>query len=182
MIRQLTTLAFALLAISSFAQAPTDHLPKQHQQKISVSNAPVTQAEAYAMFQKVEKAFRAINGISEAGPASTITPSSAPITRDRTIVEMARLYDLVHPKFTIKLRTVLFDPAVFTLHDKTAKAEASKLVAAGCIGKYSQLVAGSGNTMTVGPFGDAVGLFISRIAEFTHVPSSRFSPYLKSGR
>ena len=181
MIRTLTTLAVAFVALNCFAQGPSDHLPKSHG-KIAVSNAPVTSAEAYTMFQKVEKALRAVNEITEVGTPSTIVPSSQPITRERTIIEMGRLYDLVKPKFTIRLRVVSFDPSVFTLKDKTARAEASKLVAAGCIGRYAQLVAGSGPTMQVGPFGDAVGLFISRIAEFTHVPSSRFSPYLKLGR
>ncbi len=182
MIRQLTTIALALLAVYCFAQGAPEHLAKHNQPRIAVSNAPVTQAEAYAMFQRVERAFRNINGITENGPASAFSPSNEPISRDKTVIEMARLYDLVKPKFTIKLRTVKFDPAVFTLHDKTAKAEASKLVAAGCIGKYAQLVAGAGNTMQVGSFGDAVGLFIARIAELTHTPSSRFSPYLKLGR
>lgn len=181
MIRTLSTLAIACFAVCVFAQGPSEHLPQKHA-KVFVSSAPVTCAEAFTMFQKVERALRAVNEITESGPASTIVPSSQPITREKTIIEMARLYELVKPKFTIRLRAISFDPATFTLKDKTARAEASKLVAAGCIGRYSQLVAGSTPTMQVGPFGDAVGLFIARISEFTHVPSSRFSPYLKLGR
>lgn len=178
--RLITLVALGLIPTFGFCQGSQESLNKQPKVKPHVSSTPVTQAEAYEMFQKVEKAFRAVNEVTEKGPATKLTHANTPVTRDQTVIEMGRLFDLVRPKFTLKTTPVTFDPSVFTLHDKTAKIEANKLVGWGCIGRFAPMVAGEGSTMQVSPFGDAVGLFIARIAELTHVPSSRFSPYLKT--
>lgn len=177
----LSILALAAIAAVSVGQGTQDHLKKAPKPQTPVSSGPVTQAEAQAMFLRMERAFRQVNKISDAGPSCAIPKSNSPVTREQTVIEMSRLFDMVRPKFTLKPPMQDFDPSTFTLHDKTAKAAANKLVAWGCIGRFAPLVTGSGTTIPLPIFGDAMGLFIARMAELTHTPSSKFSPYLKVG-
>jgi hypothetical protein len=53
------------------------------------------------------------------------------------------------------------------------------LVRMGAVAKIGPLATGPGNVLTVPEFGDAIGFFLARMAQMTHLPSSKWTPALR---
>jgi hypothetical protein len=145
----------------------------------AVAQGPVTQAEAAAALGKVEKA---IEGVLKSKPAkaSALRKTAQPVSREQVVLEMDRLLEAARPSFRFTPRPAMFDPRQLTIGDD-ARPAAERLVTLGFLPRAGVLAAGTQKTVTLKEFGDELGLFIARIGELTHTPSSKWSPYLQGG-
>jgi hypothetical protein len=64
---------------------------------------------------------------------------------------------------------------------KAQLANLESLIRGGYVGKVSPLATSTEDSMSLLHFGDAVGFFMSRAAEVTHLPSPKWSPNLGAG-
>ncbi len=104
------------------------------------------------------------------------------MSREAVILELDSTFEGIHPQFKFTPPRVGFDPKRFTITTSPEKEKLAKLVGWGAVAKVGPLAAGKSHTLTPQQFGDAVGFFMVRIADLTHVPYSRWTPYLNGGR
>jgi hypothetical protein len=137
---------------------------------------PVTEAEAAAVFRKLEQA---MGTVIKAKPKTetSLKPSPQPVTREQVVREMDRLFEAARPafRFTPRKIPVQLDRLMVA---REAQPAAERLIAWGFVGRTSPMVIGAARPMTVQSFGDELGFFIARLAELTHTPSSKWSPAL----
>lgn len=100
-----------------------------------------------------------------------------PASREEVLDQFARLFRSVSPKFRIKPRPVPF-PAREARIAKRALPTLRTLVEWGCVAPVGPLATGPAATLTLSEYGDALGFFLARLAELTHTPSRKFTPYL----
>lgn len=126
------------------------------------ASAPVTRAEGRAVFLKLQRiADRALGGSRGKGEP-TFVASKEPLTSVLASAEFSRLANRYRGDFK-RL------PA--GLGPKPGVKELRLVSPTGAIGVGKK-------TLTTREFGDAVGYFLVRLADLTHVPSHRFSPNL----
>jgi len=139
----------------------------------------VTRAEASTVFAQARKAIKTAR-IGNTAPKSTIPGDGQPVTRDEVIVEMAKIFEASKKSFKLVPSLISFDPAVLKAGSAAAKGSLSKLVAWGFIAPVGPLATGPKPTLSIREFGDALGFFIARLSDVTHMPSTRWSPYLQA--
>jgi hypothetical protein len=170
-----------LISVVGFSQTQQDH-KLSHRKKPPVASAAsgaVTEAEARAVFAKVARAFRSITDRGIQGPPSAIGNSSMPVTRSLVLQEMNRLYLWTKPYFKFTPKNTYYDPSLFTIHTgNPLRPTLEMLVRQGFVGRVSPLATSNVETLTVPQFGDAVGIFVARTADLTHMPSAKYSPTL----
>lgn len=149
---------------------------------ITITNTPVTEGEAQAVFRKMEKAMKTVLNVSPPSSSALKPNGTGPITRDLVVVEFAKMYDLAKPKFRFMPTPVQFDPKRLTIADAHNRASLEKLIRLGFVAKVGPLAAGTSPTISALDFGDAIGFFMARMAELTHTPSTKWSPYLQKDR
>jgi hypothetical protein len=140
-----------------------------------ISQGPVTEAEAAAAFARFEKVAQTVLKIQMQGP-SLLASSPKLVSRERVVAAMGRIFDSSRRAFRYTPRRMKVDRAKIGLKQNRALGE--KLVAWGFIARVSPIVAGPRDTVTIAEFGDALGLFAARLAELSHTPSMKWSPYL----
>ncbi len=169
------TLMLTLPALGQ--QPPKEGLTRNKVKKVVATSAPVTQAEARAAFVRAERVIRSAVGIGGV-PNTRSAGSKQPVTRAEVVEEFARLYTLVLPKAKITPRPVRFDAARLKIAG-SQREKLIRLVRAGAIAPVGPVAAGPKDTLTVAEFGDALGYFLSRMAEITYLPSRRWTPDLQ---
>lgn len=187
-------LAFSVGAVAQTADRPK---PMKSPKPTITSNAPVTGSEARAVFIRMESVMRTVlkmnasspaashsgavsrSGVASKSGAVSISGGSQPVRRDQIVAEMTRQYDLIRPKVKFTPKAVPFDSGVLNMHPPKQKANLEMLIRLGAIAKVGPLATNRTDTITVPEFGDAVGFFMSRMAEITHQPSSKWSPWLR---
>jgi hypothetical protein len=137
-------------------------------------DSPVTTAEVNATFTRVEKAIATLPGMQSFKPSAR-QGSKGAATRDYIILEMNKLFDRLQPRFKFTPRKVAFDPKRLVVKPATAKT-LHKLIAWGCVARVGPLATGPKPTIGLEQYGDALGLFVNRIADLTHSPDIKFSP------
>lgn len=137
----------------------------------------VTRAEAVAVFDETRKAIRTAH-IGPGGKAS-IPSDGKTVTRDEVIAEMSRILDASKKSIRFVPSFVAFDATVLKTGTPAAKTTLSKLIAWGFVAPVGPLATGPKPTISIQEFGDAIGFFISRMSDITHMPSTRWSPYLQ---
>ncbi|MFN3730160.1 MAG: hypothetical protein ACK4XJ_10645 [Fimbriimonadaceae bacterium] len=142
--------------------------------------SPVTQAEAAKIFGQMELALLRVVGVTPQ-PRKFVLNGDAPITRAMVAQEFHRYFLAAKPKFKITPRPVHFDPNHLRTRNKEGAVEVETLVKWGFIGPVTPVAIGPEDTVDLRIFGDAVGFFLSRLAELTHMPSTKFSPYMMRG-
>jgi len=168
--------ATLMLASLGFSQSQ-DTLKKHTHIPVSAAPGPVTNAEAAATFGRVAGLFRTILHVS-IPPHGRVSSPDAPITRSDVIEELTRYYKYAVPAFTITLKSVKVDYPRLRLDKPALRSDLVLLIEKGCVSKYGVLATGSVKTIGVHDFGDTVGFFLARIAEMTHTPSTKWTPYL----
>jgi hypothetical protein len=143
---------------------------------------PVTRAEARQVVMRMEKLLT--RGLDLKLPAGKLVIPETPgaVTRVEVVKEFNRLFVQYQPSFKFTPPKVKFDKSVITLSDPNAKPALEKLIAWGTVAKIGPIACASVQTLTVHQFGDAVGFYMSRVADLTHLPPSRWTPYLNGGR
>ncbi len=173
----MNTLALAVLLTTTFTG---QGIPKIKHAPVGqdTKQAVVTQAEARSVLLRAEKIFVTVLEISPNSKV-TIPDSSAPVTRGQVINDFNRLFDLGKPKFKFTPNPVVYDAKRLTIKDPKQLASLKKLISYGCIARIGPVAAGSSDSLTVQAFGDSVGFFMARIAQLTHMPSTKWTPGLK---
>ncbi len=142
----------------------------------AAQGALVTQAEGAAVFARTEQAMRTVLEMKAQLPAF---PSGASVLgREQILKRLDEMVMLAEPKFKFTPPKVRFIPSLVTLKSPAARQLAEKLVVLGFVDKAGSLVGSKADGLTVAEFGDAIGYFITRLAEMTHTPTRKFSPYL----
>lgn len=170
---------FALVVLGCLALLGTgfaqDSLKKR---QVAPVTGAVTQAEVSTVFARIERTLFRLTRLNRTVPA--LPKSSAPATRGQILARMVLLVDEVKGEFRFSPKRIPFDAATLTVK-APPRAQVERLIAWGFVAKTSPLVTGTSDTVTPAEFGDAVGLFIARMADLTHTPSSKWSPYMSGG-
>lgn len=143
----------------------------------NVGAQPVTRAEAKKAFTRADAVIRRslfLGGTATSG----VKGETGAITREEVVAELMRLYGVVRPKTTLSPRPVKFDSMRFRI-GPSAKVSLAMLVKIGAVAPFGPLATGPKNSLTVPEFGDALGFFISRMAEITYLPSRKWTPVLQ---
>jgi hypothetical protein len=138
--------------------------------------APVTRAEAAAVFAKARKSINA-SRVAQVSPTSSIPVGNTPVTREEVIAEMSKIFEASKKSVKFMPIPVRYNPAAFKV-GAGVKPALSTLVSWGFVGSVSPLATSPKPGLTVAQFGDALGFFMARISDITHMPSPRWSPYL----
>lgn len=157
------------------AQGGLESLKKRN---VAPANGAVTQTEVALTMRRVETTFFRVTRLNKTLPA--MTASANPAQRGEILTRMVRLVDELRGEFKFTPKRVAFNANSFTVKSP-ARAQVERLVSWGFVAKTSPLVTGTKETLTTAEFGDAIGLYISRLADLTHTPSSKWSPYMSGG-
>jgi hypothetical protein len=141
----------------------------------------VSEAEARTVFTRSEGLIRKVTGSRAIVPPMAIGSSSNPASRKALLMEFVRLYAIAEPKFKLMPPGIAMNLSVIKMSDPTAKTKLVMLVKRGAVANYGSLAAGPNDRLTLQEFGDALGFFLARIAQMTHMPSTRYTPELMGG-
>ncbi len=143
--------------------------------------SPVSEREAAEVFAALENAIRRIVLDQEASVKPSASASSKkPADRLEIIRQMNRLFELSRPEFKFTPRKVVVDPAVLSVPPgEPERPMLEKLIAFACVGKVSAVATNKTASLDLDEFGDAMGILVSRLADLTHTPSSKWSPYMQ---
>jgi hypothetical protein len=172
-------LAVVSLCVAASAQEPKTGLTRSTPKKVAADTAPVSRAEAKRVLQRAEKVLVEALGVSK-GAASKLGSGSKPITREETVTEFRRLYDMVQPAVKLTPRPVRFTESRLKMTG-SARKDLAMLVRMGAVAPYGPVSTGPKSTLSVAEFGDALGFFLARVSEITHMPSRRWTPSLQDG-
>ncbi len=140
------------------------------------ADTPVTRKEAASVFSKMSKILRRVLHISSA--AKEFKSGDGIATRDEVLAQLSSYLDLIRPSFRVTTAPQPFDRSVLTLKSSKSVALAEKLSRAGFLDPYGPLIRSRAIGLTPEEFGDVLSYFLSRVAEATHTPNSKFSPGL----
>lgn len=177
--RFLPVLAVLLVGFSGHAQEKTGLSSPKPKPRTDLSKSILTKKDMAEAVTKIDKAIsKVLNQRPLSLPAET---SAAPATREDVIRIFDRLFEKFKPAFKFTPRFVKYDPAVLTIpKNKPERAMLEKLIRWQFVAKVGPIAAGNKNTLTLEEFGDALGFFTLRVADLTHLPSARWSPYLQT--
>jgi hypothetical protein len=144
----------------------------------SDSSTPLKENELQATIVKYENILRQVLEL----PAAKISPkptTANPVKREMIIAEMSRLFEICRPTFKFTPRFTTYKTETIGLA-KVSKQRANleKLIKWGAVAKTDPFVISKQETVSLALFADAFGLFLIRMADLTHTPSSKWSPYL----
>jgi hypothetical protein len=138
-------------------------------------------SEVNAIFAKYERVMRKVLGL----PGSTAPSQSKdqkPATRAQILTGMNHLFEMCKPEFKITPRDAKYDANTLAVpKGNPQRPVLEKLVKWGFIGKVSPIATSKSDNFSLTEFGDAMGFFLMRMADVTHTPSSKWSPYLQGG-
>lgn len=147
--------------------------------KTDLAKSVLTKKDMVEAVSRIDKAVCKVLRITPLSlPAETSTSTAS---REDVLRVFNSLFEKVRPSFKFTPRFVKYDPAVLTIDKKKPeRAILEKLIRWQFVAKVGPIAAGKKNTLTLEEFGDALGFFTLRIADLTHIPSARWSPYLQS--
>ncbi len=143
-----------------------------------VSDKPVTAREARETFGRMVALLTKVHG-QPLGTGS-IPLADRPVTRTETVAEMARIYRASEPTFRFTPAPTPYDASKFRI-DAMQKTSLGRLVKQGCVAPLGPLATGPGLGLTPKEFGDAVGFFMARLSQVSHMPSPKWTPMLQEG-
>lgn len=178
--RKTALLAMVLLSGVGLTALPMTTSAQESLKRRQVTAVPgaITQSEASIVFSRIERTFFRLSKINRTLPS--LPKSSQAATRSEMLTRMVLIVNELKGEFRFTPKRIPYDPSTITVK-APARAQVERLIAWGFVAKTSPLVTGSQETLNPVEFGDAIGLFISRIADLTHTPSSKWSPYMSGG-
>lgn len=138
---------------------------------------PVTAAEAKFMCDRIQGALMKVLKVSKAS-SSSLKPSSSAVSCAQLVQEFDRIVGLCQANFKYQPFEIKDKSSLAGLTDPASKEKALRLVKMGVVPASSPLLTNKSGHVSPAEFGDALGLLVGRMAELTHVPSSKFTPYL----
>lgn len=142
----------------------------------AASQSPVTQSEASAVFAKAERVMKSV--LQFKTPAPAFPKGASVATREQILNQLQAIFEVVKVKFKFTPPKLPSAPSVISFKASKAKELALRLEVLGFIDRFGPLATSKTEGLSTQEFGDALGYFMARVAELTHMPSSRFSPYL----
>ena len=139
---------------------------------------PVTAREAASAFDRVANLFHRADGASLG--ATSIPPLDRPATRTEIVAEMDRFLRAAEPILRFTPAPERHDPSVFRI-EADERIALDRLVTVGCVAKIGPLAVGPSTGLTPSQFGDAMGFFVARLAQMSHLPSPKWTPMLQKG-
>ena len=131
----------------------------------------VTKAEFLAVVTKVEEAIAEVITIKIPGLPKV---GKGVATRVEIINRFYIWHRSVKPKYKHTPTFISFDAKLLTL--KSSKLD--ELIRWGFVGRVAPLATSKAVGLPPAEFGDTLGYFLSRLADLTHAPTSKFSPFL----
>lgn len=175
----LALLACAAVSVSQTPGGGGESARAQPRPGAIQGTAPVTRSEARAVFTRIDEVVRRVIVRKPGAGVSAIPTGTAPVTRSEVVREMNRLFELVQDQIVFTPRPIVFEREPITLPPADPQRPAlEKLIRWGFVGRVAPLATSADSTLPVDVFGDALAIFVSRLCEVTHTPSSKFSPWL----
>jgi hypothetical protein len=138
----------------------------------------VTRDEVRRSFSRLENAVKTV--VPKYAPGAPLNlAGDQNATREQIILQMDRVFQGAKPAFRFSPRKVTYDAKLLSVRDPAAKRALENLIAWGFVGKVTPLATSKNPGLGLKDFGDSMGFFLARLAELTHTPSSKFSPYLQ---
>ena len=165
-----------LIVSSSLGQAKdTGELKVKHVKEVKSTSAPVSRAEANAVFAKAWKALA--TGLKAKGTNPVKIPvDKNPITKNEVLAAFNAFVTQMRPMFKRSATRVAFNVA--RVRKDLDMKGFGKLIEEGFVMPVGPLVTGKNGTLSTFEFGDAVGVLMLRIADLAHLPSRKFTPAL----
>ncbi len=143
------------------------------------SGTPVRISEVNFTINKYEKVIRKVLGMPGSS-AAIASKDTKPASRALILSGLNRLFEMTKPEFKITPRETKLDGNHFAIpRGAQNRGVLEKLVKWGFVGKVSPLATSKSDTLTLAEFGDTMGYFLMRVADLTHTPSAKWSPYLQ---
>lgn len=145
----------------------------------AAKETPVTKSEAAAVFGRAQKVIRDVLRLKT---DLTAFPGGAGVaTRAQILEHFQTILKTVEPRFKVTPPRLKPAASFISLKDPAAKKLAEQLEILGFVDRYGPLATSKDDGLEPRQFGDALGFFLTRLAELTHTPSTKFSPYLMPG-
>jgi hypothetical protein len=145
-----------------------------------LAKATLTVKDMTKAFARADAAMRKVLHLPASAPKAAAKAGDAPATREQVVLQMDRLFELARPSFKFTPKRIKYDPGMITIkRGRPARKAVEKLIAWEFVAKVGPLAANLKPTLTLGEFGEALGFFLARIADLTHLPSNKWSPYLE---
>lgn len=138
--------------------------------------APLRHDAMLQVMNRVDKTVRVVLKVE--GNTTTRTGQARAATRAEMIAEFDRIMTLARPRFRGRpIRQVVDQPLIDGRNPAPeTRAQLKRLIEWGFVGPVSPLATEPSQTLTPKQFGDALGYFMSRLADVTHTYDPRFSP------
>lgn len=138
--------------------------------------APLRHDAMTEVMNRVDKAVRVVLKVE--GAALNRTGQARPATRAEMVAEFDRIMTIARPRFRGRpIRQVVDQPLIDNRNPSPeTRAQLKRLIEWGFVGPVSPLATDPTQTLTPQQFGDALGYFMSRLADVTHTYDPRFSP------
>lgn len=144
----------------------------------NADSSPLTLVEMAAVMQQVETAVQTVV-LRNYKPVARTKYGEGTAKTPLIVSEFGRLFSLSKPRFKITPTPLPVNQKVLSIKSgDPARPKLEALIKWGFVGRVSPLATSPKLTLTPEQFGDAVGLFLARMAELTHTPDSRWSPYM----
>lgn len=141
-----------------------------------VGSGPVTAREARESFLRASALLTKVHGVGLG--LGSIPAADRPATRAEIVAEMTRLAKASEPTFRFTPALAKYTPARFKI-DTAQRAALGRLVGRGLVAPVGPLATGPGPGLTPKELGDALGFFVSRLAQMSHLPSPKWTPMLQ---
>lgn len=145
----------------------------------TVGNGPVTHAEAEAVLTKLRDLMADCLEYPALKKVPSLTPGTGLVTRDEVVLVLDRFAEAAKPTFKIGTPPIPIEPTAIVSKKPMVRDAMVRLVKGAFANRIGVLMCGPADSIEVIQMGDAVGFFLCRIAELSHVPSIRWSPYLQ---
>lgn len=142
---------------------------------------PVTQAEAYGVFSRAAQMLSSVLNVKIDEPSKPAQPQQ-PVTRLQVIENFYRLFEASKSKFRFTPKPVSVDKKRLNVKDSIVNQHIQKMIAFGTVAPVGPLATGPKETLSVQEFSEALGFFLVRMAELTHMPEPKWSPPLMDDR
>lgn len=139
--------------------------------------APVTRSEAAAVFSRARKAIISAR-VASISPKSSIAAGTQAVTREEVILEMSKIFQASKKSVKFVPKPARYDASVLKVGGAASRTALTSLVSWGFVAPVGPLAVGPKPNLSVAQFGDAVGFFLARMSDVTHMPSPRWSPNL----
>lgn len=164
-------------ATTSFAQDGGQEFKKPQPKSVKTSTAPVTRSEANKVFGKLWTALSEGLSIKKANPVK-FADLKGNITRNEVVVAIQSVVSATEASYKRSPRKAVFDRK--RIRSDFDQKKYLKLIDEGFISPYGPLTTGKVDQLTTKEFGESIGQVLVRIADLCHLPSRKFSPFLKS--